>query len=122
MFPVTMTATKIAVDQVGRTAWQMTYFLSSRARWRARRCLWTPPGSFGPLAGFGMPPGLSKSISHWRCRVCACCPLPTEIHYNNALRPPVPRRPCFLPFGGQSCLQTTGKMVHYLVIIGFWMN
>lgn len=32
MFPVTMTATKIAVDQVGRTAWQMTYFLSSRAR------------------------------------------------------------------------------------------
>ena len=31
MFPVTMTATKIAVDQVGRTAWQMTYFLSSRA-------------------------------------------------------------------------------------------
>ena len=34
MFPVTMTATKIAVDQVGRTAWQMTYFLSSRAMWR----------------------------------------------------------------------------------------
>lgn len=32
MFPVTMTATKIAVDQVGRTDWQMTYFLSSRAK------------------------------------------------------------------------------------------
>lgn len=39
MFPVTMTATKIAVDQVGRTAWQMTYFLSSRAMLRQSLCL-----------------------------------------------------------------------------------
>ena len=34
MFPPTTERTKIAVDQVGRTAWQMTYFLSSRAMWR----------------------------------------------------------------------------------------
>lgn len=31
MFPPTTERTKIAVDQVGRTVWQMTYFLSSRA-------------------------------------------------------------------------------------------
>lgn len=32
MFPVTMTATKTPVDQVGQTDWQMTYFLSSRTK------------------------------------------------------------------------------------------
>lgn len=44
MFPVTMTATKIAVDQVGRTAWQMTYFLSSRAMWKrvSVSAFWVP--------------------------------------------------------------------------------
>ena len=31
IFPYTTEKTKTAVDQVGRTAWQMTYFLSSRA-------------------------------------------------------------------------------------------
>lgn len=33
MFPHTTKRTKAAVDQVGQTAWQMTYFLSSRAMW-----------------------------------------------------------------------------------------
>ena len=33
MFPRTTESTKTAVDHVGRTVRQMTYFLSSRARW-----------------------------------------------------------------------------------------
>ena len=33
MFPLTTERTKTAVDQVGRTDRQMTYFLSSRASW-----------------------------------------------------------------------------------------
>lgn len=39
MFPVTMTVTKIIVDQVGRTVRQMTYFLSSRAIAKQSVCL-----------------------------------------------------------------------------------
>ena len=31
MFPITTERAKTAVDQVGQTDWQMTYFLSSRA-------------------------------------------------------------------------------------------
>lgn len=34
MFPPTTKRTKTVVDQVGRTARQMTYFLSSRAMWK----------------------------------------------------------------------------------------
>ena len=34
MFPSTTATLKTAVDQVGRTVWQMTYFLSYRAMWR----------------------------------------------------------------------------------------
>ena len=33
IFPHTIVRTKKAVNQVGWTAWQMNYFLSSRAMW-----------------------------------------------------------------------------------------
>ena len=38
MFPATFPESKTAVDQVGGTARQMTYFLSSRAMWRQSLC------------------------------------------------------------------------------------
>lgn len=40
MFPHTIEGMKTAVDQVGRTIRQMTYFLSSHAMWR--RCVFCP--------------------------------------------------------------------------------
>ena len=38
MFPYTTERAETAVDQVGGTARQMTYFLSSRAMWRQSSC------------------------------------------------------------------------------------
>ena len=51
MFPHTTERAKTAVDQVGRTVWQMTYFLSSRATWR--RLFFCPNKSRMISSGWG---------------------------------------------------------------------
>ena len=78
-------------------------------------------GQLWAIAGFGTPPGLSKSISHWRCRVCACClcQLKSIIITRCGRRSPAA---LFFAIWRTKLFTNHGENGNYLVIIGFWMN